>query len=273
MNSALGGSTIIVGGIAGLVLGLLLGYLLGRLHRRKTQGMEDAGTSVRQDQFIMLASHYLLTPLSIIQTALAQLQDGGPSLPVEKQQHLYDAIGAGQKRLWILAEQLVLVNEIDHGTLAPQFTPASITDSLTTAVSDIDIFARTKNVRIVIKDESGQFNEGRIDVRRMRQALIALLDNAVKFSNPGSQVEVTLTYTDGLYHLAVKDSGVGMDADAMKRIGERFYRASSIYNFNYEGMGLGLHIAYAIFRVHQGSMKITSALNQGTTVTAEFPML
>jgi len=257
-----------------LVLGLLVGGLVGRFFwSRKNNGMRDAGTKVRQDQFIMLASHYLLTPLSIIQTALASLQEGDNALNTEQRHRLYDAIQAGQKRLWIVAEEMVLANEIEHSTLEPQFAPADVSDVVSAAIADVDVFARAKSMSILFHDYSGQFHEARLDARRMRQAIIAVLDNAIKFSDIGDKIEVELAVENGSYVLTIKDAGVGMDKATMDRIGERFFRGSSLYNFNYEGMGLGLHIAYAIMRAHGGTMSISSEQKTGTVVTARFPML
>ncbi len=273
MQDLVGGSTVYVFG-GGILVALLLGFLIGRLAKsRRSDGMGDAGTKVRQDQFIMLASHYLLTPLSIIQTALASLQEADMSLNVDQRHRLYDAIQAGQKRLWIVAEEMVLVNEIEHSTLEPQFAPSDVSDVISAAIADVDVFARVKNLAILFHDMSGQFHEARLDARRMRQAVIAILDNAIKFSEIGDKVEIQLICEEGFYNLIVKDTGVGMDEQARARLGERFFRGSSLYNFNYEGMGLGLHIAYAIFKAHGGSMSIMSEVNVGTTVTARFPML
>jgi signal transduction histidine kinase len=257
--------------LAGVLLGVAGMMLAARRQANKPEKLGEL--KARQDLFINIASHYLLTPLSIVQTALAALQEGDVRLDGEQRRKLYGSVEMGTKRLWIVTEQLVLVNDIDRNTLVLQLRPSMIAEVMQTAVSDVDIFARAKSVRIDFRDETTRFQEAKIDARRMRQAIIAVLDNAVKFSNPGAVVTARLMHDEANYIIEVHDDGVGMAPDVMKHLSERFYRGSSLYDFNYEGMGLGLHIAHAIVQLHNGEIAFTSAPNQGTTVVARVPIL
>jgi signal transduction histidine kinase len=226
-----------------------------------------------KDQFVGLASHYLLTPITIIQTATSRLQEADTALSLEERQKLYSAIIMGQQRLWIIAEQLVLINEIDNNNLQLRIEVHNVPEVITAAIAAVDVFARTKNIHIEFKDLTKEIQQAKIDTRRMKQAIIAVLDNAIKFGMEDTTIKVNVSLADNIFAIEVTDEGIGMPADVLQHLSEKFYRGSSIYSFDYEGLGLGLHIAYAIVRMHQGNISFRSQLKKGTVVTMEFPNL
>lgn len=254
--------------LAGVILAILVYYavLKPRIYKRVERAVRD-----RKDQFTGLASHYLLTPITIIQTAVSRLQEADTTLNVDQRKMLYEAIILGQQRLWIIAEQLVLINQIDFNELTLQIAAADIIDTVSGAIAAVDIFARHKKVTIQMEDNTQEIRQARFDPRRMKQAVIAVLDNAIKFSMEGSVVKVRVGLVEGLFLIEVEDTGVGIPPETLAHLGEKFYRGSGIYNFDYEGLGLGLHIANAILREHQGDVRFQSKPKNGTLVTIEFP--
>ncbi len=254
--------------IAGALGGALLTGILmqGSLKRFFERRLKES-----KDKFIALASHYLLTPITIIQTALSRLQESDSSLTMEQRLKLYDAIGMGQQRLWIIAEQLVLINEIDQNNLKPRMDVTDFAEVVGGAVSSMDIFARNKQVSLMFENAIHEPVQGRMDARRIKQAVIAVLDNAIKFSMEGTQVRAQISIEEGDFILRVKDQGIGMPEEVLQHTGERFYRGSSIYEFDYEGLGLGLHIAQAIVTLHGGTVRFDSQPRLGTIATLRFP--
>ena len=255
---------------------LLLGFLLSSLGyfvvlRPRILANFQKRLRDSKDQFVGLASHYLLTPITIIQTATTRLQEADTSLSFDERRRLYDAILMGQQRLWIIAEQLVLINEIDNNNLALRIQVHDLPDLIVSAIAAVDVFARTKKVTIEFEDRAKEIKQVRIDMRRMKQALIALLDNAIKFSMENTTIKVVLGFEDNIFSVEITDHGIGMQQEVIDHLSEKFYRGSSIYSFDYEGLGLGLHIAYAILRMHQGNITFQSQPKQGTVVIAEFP--
>jgi signal transduction histidine kinase len=254
--------------LAGIVLAAVIYhfFLKPRLEIRIGRSIK-----MRQDQFISLASHYLLTPISIIQAAVTTLEESDTAMTSEQRYQMYDKIILGQQRLWIVAEQLVLVNDIDQGTLRLQSEISDLPDVVTSAMSSVDIFARNKKIKLRFEDNTHELHQVRFDTRRIRQALIAVLDNAIKFSMDGGEVVIRLSYVDKFFNIAIEDHGIGAPENVVKHVAEKFYRGGSLYNFDYEGMGLGLHIAYAIIRFHQGDVQFDSHSQKGTVVTVQLP--
>lgn len=270
----LDGATLSYLQVAGLaaLFGLLLGFLIYRvaLSSRLTRHLAQSYRR-QQDEFVALASHYLLNPITVIQTALARLQEG--RVTDQERSGLYDAILRGEQRLWITAEQMLLVSQIDGNQISLKIGVGDLNDTLTGAITAVDAFARQRQVRVEFQDvtKSDQAVQVKFDQRRLKQAFIAVLDNAVKFSPEGATVKVLMSIQAGVCQVLVEDDGPGMPDEVVRRATQRFFRGTSPYNFDYEGMGLGLFIAKTIVGLHGGVITITSKPKRGTKVLIEFP--
>lgn len=255
-----------------LGVGLILGVLFGLLFFAKLVGKQvEKSLEEKKGQFVSLASHYLLTPISIIQTANSELQENDLKLTAAQRNRFYEIIQRGQQRLWIIAEQMLLVTEATKGPLRLNLTVASLSSIISDATTAVDIFAREKGVQIMVLDKTDISNQTRIDVRRMKQAVIALLDNAIKFSQEKNTVRVVLSFENGIVRIEVMDTGIGMDNEVIKHLSERFYRGNSLYSFDYQGIGLGLHIVKTIISAHGGELQFDSKPKVGTKAVIEFP--
>jgi two-component system, cell cycle sensor histidine kinase DivJ len=102
--------------------------------------------------------------------------------------------------------------------------------------------------------------------------LINLLSNAIKFSHEGGTVTVSMKRQGNLLNISVSDRGIGMDGDAVLRIGEPFFQVQSGLSRRYEGTGLGLSIVRGLVDLHDGTLKALSAPGEGTTVTVLLPL-
>ncbi|HSI21328.1 MAG TPA: HAMP domain-containing sensor histidine kinase [Verrucomicrobiae bacterium] len=253
---------------AAFVAGILVSYLIIRRPLKHRYQLE-----LRQskDQFISLASHYLLTPISIIQGALAPLQENDSALTVEERQKHYLNIQKGERRLWILAEQLLLVSQIEEGMLKIKLEASNIADAAESAIAAVDVFAREKKLQLVFENATQALQQGRFDVRRVKQAIVAVLDNAVKFSPENGIIRVVLRQDDSVFVIQVIDQGAGMSTEALRTATQTFARGTSSYTYDHEGIGLGLYTANAIVREHGGELLFDSKPKQGTTVTLKFP--
>jgi signal transduction histidine kinase len=224
---------------------------------------------------VALSSHYLLTPISIIQNAISLLQEDDGVLDLEHRRRLYDSIFQGQQRLWILAERFVIVGEIeDVDGLHLIMKVADVAKMVGDSIASVDAFAREKKVTVTYIEQLNVTSwEGHVDQRRMRQAVIAVLDNAVRFSQEGGAVRVSLNSEEGNFRLEVADAGIGMPQSLINELGQPLSRGTSMYNFDYEGIGLGLYVANEVVRAHGGLISFDSKLKVGTAVTITFPSM
>jgi two-component system sensor histidine kinase VicK len=110
------------------------------------------------------------------------------------------------------------------------------------------------------------------DPDRIEQVLLNLLDNAIKYSRPGSTVTVRLTRgPDHSVQVQVSDQGIGISTEALPRIGQRFYRTDKARSRSEGGSGLGLAIAQALVSAHGGQLWLESQEGRGTTVSFDLP--
>jgi len=102
--------------------------------------------------------------------------------------------------------------------------------------------------------------------------LINLISNAIKFSDPGSQVHINVKRQGERLSISVRDTGIGMSPEAVERIGEAFFQAHNSLSRKYEGTGLGMSIVKGLVDLHQGALKIQSEVGQGSVMTVLLPI-
>jgi cell cycle sensor histidine kinase DivJ len=110
------------------------------------------------------------------------------------------------------------------------------------------------------------------DKRAFRQILINLLSNAVKFTDRGGRVTVIARAEPGVLVVAVEDSGVGISAEDLRRVGQPFFQARAAYDRRHDGTGLGLSIVRGLVALHGGKLEIASRPGEGTRVTVRLPL-
>jgi len=107
---------------------------------------------------------------------------------------------------------------------------------------------------------------------QLEQAVLVVLDNAIKYNRPDGRVTVRTSVSNGQARLEVIDTGIGIAAEYLSRLGERFYRVDKARSREGGGTGLGLSIAQRIAAIHNGRLTLASVPNQGTTATLLFPL-
>ena len=131
--------------------------------------------------------------------------------------------------------------------------------------------AEQKGVALKL-DVPPSLGEIRADRRAVQQMLINLLSNAIKFTPEGGQVAVGAKRVGSVLHFWVSDTGIGIAADDLTRLGTPFAQVQNDYTREFEGTGLGLAVVKGLVSLHDGSMSIDSAIGSGTTVTIGLPI-
>ncbi|HEV8680697.1 MAG TPA: HAMP domain-containing sensor histidine kinase, partial [Stellaceae bacterium] len=131
--------------------------------------------------------------------------------------------------------------------------------------------ARAGNIRVVIRRE-GDIPPLLADARKLKQIVLNLLVNAIKFSHPGGRVEIVLRNQGGALAIVVIDHGIGMDAEEVELAMTRFGQVASTWTRKHDGTGLGLPLAIGLTELHGGTLAIHSTKGVGTTVTVTFPV-
>jgi heavy metal sensor kinase len=243
---------------------------LGQLAETYNQVFARLEASFEQiRRFTSDAAHELRTPLSAIRTMgeVALRKDGDAAHYKECIAKILEESG----RLHDLCENLLTLSKAEAGTLAIERKNLNLADFVKSINALLEVLAEEKRLTISLAIPNDL--EVSIDPAWMRQALINLLDNAMKFSPPDGCITVEAGIEGSRVFLRIRDQGPGIAPEHLPRLFERFYRADHGRARVAGGAGLGLSIAKGIVEAHGGTLAIESALNSGTTVTIFIPKL
>lgn len=219
-------------------------------------------------QFSADASHELRTPITIVRGEI-ELALRNRRLP-QQTKRLLKSVHDELVRLSSIVESLMTLVRPESGRSAFQFEPVELHKLVSELMEDARVLAHAKriNVKIETLDPVRIMGDG----ARLRQLLLNLLDNAVKYTRPRGIVTVGLAQANGQAVLTVRDTGIGISKKDLPKIFDRFYRISANGRTKVEGSGLGLSIVRWIVETHRGSIEVSSQLNKGSTFTVTLPL-
>jgi len=248
--------------LAALLLVAGGGYVLTR---QSTAPIERSMEQMRR--FMADAAHELRTPITLLRTR-ADVAVGQARDPT-RDTTTFQAIEREAGRLGAIVGELLLLARADAGERPVKHEVLYLDDAAAGAVEAARTLAEHKRVAL----EVGTFEEARItgDPALVRELLLIVLDNAIKFTPAGGRVRLDVSVQDGRAALVVTDTGIGIPADQLPHVFERFYRGDAARS-QAEGAGLGLAIARWIAEVHGARIDIASEPGVGTRVTLGLPL-
>lgn len=235
--------------------------------REARQAAEDARDAERR--FLATMSHELRTPLhGIIGTA--DLIDNS-RLPSE-QAELVDALRASSQLLMRLINDLLDQSRLEAGQFDLESVPVDLRAVVTSTAAPMKALCHAKNVELMVCVDPSVPDWVVGDPTRLGQVLLNLLGNAVKFTREG-EVQVLATVVDGRLRVEVKDTGIGMDADGLARLFERFQQADAATSRHFGGSGLGMSIVKGLVGLMDGTIDVHSEPDQGTNIVVWLPLV
>jgi len=244
---------------------------LGRLSRAFNE-MTARLSAARQVQtdFVANVSHELRTPLTSVKGFIETLRAGAVDDRQVRDEFLL-TLERETDRLIRLVNDLLLLSKADSAALDLQRAPVDIVELAQATVDRLRAQAETRQVSLVVQSDLRP-RLALADEDRVEQVLLNLLDNAIKFSPPGGRVTIDIAAApEKGVQVRVCDRGIGIAAENLARIGERFYRADKARTRAQGGSGLGLAIARALVEAHGGELAIESQEDRGTTVSFTLP--
>lgn len=224
---------------------------------------------VRRD-FVANVSHELKTPVTSIKGFIETLLDGAMEKPEDCRRFL-EIIARQANRLDAIIDDLLTLSRVEQQSEAEQMMlePTRVGPMLRAAVELCQVGAAEKNIRIEIDcpDEL----EGCVNASLLEQAVVNLVDNAVKYSDPGSSVLIEAAGTENELVIHVRDHGCGVGKEHLPRLFERFYRVDKARSRKLGGTGLGLSIVKHIVQSHKGHISVESQPGQGSVFTLHLP--
>jgi signal transduction histidine kinase len=234
----------------------------------KSRQLEVA--SQHKSQFLANMSHELRTPLNAVLGYAELMQDGlyGELAPETKE--VLVRIQANGNHLLGLINDVLDLSKIEAGQLALSIDDYSVANVVQTVVSATESLAAAKNLPLKV-DMSDDLPIGQGDERRIIQVLLNLVGNAIKFTDAG-EVRIAVTKVNGVFAVAIADTGPGIPDPEQGRIFQEFHQVDSSVTKKKGGTGLGLAIAKRIVELHGGRLWVESELGKGSTFHLELPI-
>lgn len=222
---------------------------------------------VRRD-FISNISHELRTPLASLKALTETLQDGALEDPPAARRFI-DQIQIEVDALTQMVTELLELSRIESGRFNLEYRPVAPRTLLDAAGKRMSLQAERAGLRLRVECAE-DLPKVQMDMQRMEQVLVNLIHNAVKFTRPGGEILLYAEAAPGEVRFAVRDTGIGIPADDVPRIFERFYRVDKSRTGS--GTGLGLSIAKHIVEAHKGRIWVESREGQGSTFLFTLPI-
>ena len=224
-------------------------------------------------EFVATVSHELRTPLAAIYGSAQTLQREDLALDPETRGRLLDVITTESERLTRIAGDILLANTLASGRLRLDHKRVDVASLAEAVVGEVRAaFAERHDITIELSGADG-IGEIVADGDRLRQILINLLDNAVKYSPNGGHVRLELEARANGIRFAVSDEGIGIPASELQQVFGKFYRVDPALSRGVRGTGLGLYICRELARRMQGHVSVESREGEGSTFYVDLPVV
>lgn len=222
-----------------------------------------------RQEFVSNVSHELKTPLTSMKVLADSLNSMGEA-PVELYKEFMEDIGNEIERETKIINDLLSLVKMDKSSADLNITNININELLEQILKRLKPIAQLQQVELVL--ESFRPVNADVDEVKITLAFTNLIENAIKYNKPEGWVHVSLNADHQYMYLKVEDNGIGIPADSLDHIYERFYRVDKSHSREIGGTGLGLAITKSSILMHKGAIKAFSTEGEGTTFTVRIPL-
>ena len=218
-----------------------------------------------KDEFLSSVSHELRTPLTSIKGWAATLNSGG----LDDRQLLQDGLDIIEKesdRLTIMVEELLDFSRFASGKIKLRKKTVDIGKSIDHVKDQMDPLARRNDINFVV-EHGNDLPKVYIDENRIKQVLINIIDNAIKFTPKDHDIVIKSCYDEEFVNISIKDTGCGIEEEDLPRVKEKFFKGKNSKSQH----GIGLAICDEIMALHGGRLDIDSEIDKGTIVNVRIP--
>ncbi|MBI2038332.1 MAG: HAMP domain-containing histidine kinase, partial [Candidatus Nealsonbacteria bacterium] len=225
-----------------------------------------------KSEFISIASHQLRTPLSVIKGYISMIIEGVYGKLSEKQASPLENVYQSSERLIKLVNDLLNLSRLEAGKIEFKPEPAFLENIVFSVAEELKINAEKKGLYMKIMKPSASLPEIMIDQDKLRQVILNIIDNAIKYTQAGG-ITVALKQLDFWVRITVSDTGEGMAKEEMAGLFQTFTRAHAGTRLNIEGAGIGLYVAKKFVEMHKGKIWAESqGRGKGSTFFIELPV-
>lgn len=226
--------------------------------KKATAQMRSANEKLKKldsakSEFISIASHQLRTPLTIIKGYISMLLEGSFGRLNEKEKEPLTKVYESNERLIQLVEDLLDISRIESGRLQFNFKEMRLEEITDSVVEELTNSAKSKGLDLIYKKPAQPLPKVKIDEEKIRQVVINLIDNAIKYTGRGS-VAVSMDKIDGGVYFCVADTGAGISEEDLPALFKKFSRGKATSLIDANGVGLGLYVGKMMIEAHHGKI-------------------
>ena len=247
----------------GIMLSIITSYILAQ---KTLEPLRE--NIIKQMEFVQNASHELRTPLTIIQAKQELLLQEPNAKIIDKSEDIILTLNE-TKRLTKLIKDLMILSRADAKKMSLQKENINIDEYIKEVIGPYSEIAQMQEKEIILDLNYNMDID--VDTSRFYQLMIILLDNAIKYTETKDKIEIKTYLKDNKFIMEVKDTGIGVSDEGLKRIFERFYREDKARSRETGGSGLGLSIADFIVTSHGGNIRASHNKPKGTVFTIRLP--
>ncbi len=232
---------------------------------------EERALDELKGEFVATVSHELRTPLAAIYGAAQTLRRADIQLGEENRERLLEVIAAESERLSRIAGEILLASNLDSGRFSVERQELDVEELVNEVVDEMRTLVASRQDIVIDLVANGGLSPVAADGDKLRQVLINLLDNAVKYSPDGGRIEVRVEPHDNCVRFAITDEGLGIPHGEQQRIFGKFYRLDPRLTRGVGGTGLGLYICRELVRRMEGRLSVTSSEGRGSSFVVDLP--
>jgi signal transduction histidine kinase len=244
-------------------------YEIEKKARRDLEKLNDS-----KNQFIMITQHHLRTPVTTIDWELESMLAGAyGSIMPELKTAIIDTQTAA-KRLTHIIDDFLNIAALKAGGSILNLSRHSLKPAIIDILGELKLDIARMRIAVTYPQDETDWPELSIDHDKMREILLIIMENAVKYNRDSGFINISTRAYDDRFEISIENSGIGITFEETEKIGSAlFYRGQSARSINPTGMGIGLSVAKAIIRAHHGIFSIKSnGAGKGTVVTVTLPL-
>ncbi|MBI2596345.1 HAMP domain-containing protein [Candidatus Daviesbacteria bacterium] len=235
----------------------------------KNQIEELKKTDKLKDEFIVLVSHNLRTPLTIIKGYLSVIRN--KIISDSKGKDYIFKIDQNVDNLNRLVDEMLYISSMGAGGMRVETEPTDICRLIQDVIEVLDILIKPKGLKVILNCPPN-LPLASANKNRIHDVVVNLLDNAIKFSSEGGIIELRIKIEGDSLVTSVTDHGIGIDSAVLPTLFEKFHRGTDYLQYNYPGVGLGLYYCKTIIEAHHGKIWVESKQGVGSTFSFSLPI-
>ena len=243
---------------------------LKRLVDEKSRQLEN--TMQERDKIFRFTAHELKSPITTLRSMLAVIEEVYSSKLNDEVADMLNRAVMRTDQILLMVKDMIDVTQYHHGSREKVIEEVNFEDWIETVTTQFYDYAEQKNISIAINKQNKE-EMVRLDTPAIEKVLANLINNAIRYSPPNSQVTVTPFVKRNVFGFAVQDAGIGISKEDQTKIFEEFYRGKNARELERLGSGLGLPLVKQIVEQYQGNIFVESELEKGSTFTIEMPKI